>query len=47
MEITREWAREAHKNRRSSGFTVDEIMNWAKEWEKVRNELLRNAKGAK
>ena len=47
MEITKEWAREVYKNRRSSGLTVDEIMNWAKEWEKVRAELLRNAKGAK
>lgn len=47
MEITREWAREVYKDRRSSGFTVDEIMNWAEEWEKVRAELLKNAKGAK
>jgi len=47
MEITREWAREVYKDRRSSDFTVDEIMNWSKEWEKVRAELLRNAKGVK
>lgn len=47
MEITREWAKDVCKNRRSSGLKVEEIMNWAKEWEKVRNELLKNAKGAK
>ncbi len=47
MEITTEWAREVYKDRRSSGFTVEDIISWSKEWEKVRNELLGNMKGAK
>lgn len=47
MEITREWAKEVYKDRRSSGFTVETIISWSKEWEKIRNEVLNNAKGAK
>lgn len=47
MEITREWAKMAFRDKRSSGFTVQSILSWAEEWEKVRNEVLRNAKGAK
>lgn len=47
MEITTEWAKGVYKDRRSSGFSVEDIISWAKEWEKIRNELLKNAKGAK
>lgn len=47
MEITREWAKEVYKDRRSSGFTVETIISWSKEWEKVRAEVLKNAKVAK
>jgi hypothetical protein len=44
MEITREWAKMAFRDKRSSGFTVQSILSWAEEWEKVRNEVLRNAR---
>lgn len=47
MEITREWAKMAFRDKRSSGFTVQSILEWAEEWEKVRNEVLRNARRIK
>lgn len=47
MEITREWAKMAFRDKRSSGFTVQSILEWAEEWEKIRKEVLKNAKKVK
>lgn len=47
MEITTEWAKEVFKKRAHSGFKIEEIISWSKEWEKVRTEVLKNLKEAK